>query len=383
MGCIDGGQGDLHPEKSYSLQAYFLTGSVMSKLFSPLAIKGVRFRNRIMVSPMCQYSSKDGFATDWHLVHLGSRAVGGAALIITEATAVSPEGRISPDDLGIWKDAHIEKLQQICSFISGQGCVPGIQLAHAGRKASTDVPWKGRGKVAIADGGWTAVAPSALPFSETYPMPVALDKAGIDKVIDDFRAAAERALRAGFKVIEVHAAHGYLVHQFFSPLSNRRRDEYGGSFENRTRLLFEIIAGVQTVWPADLPLFVRISATDWADGGWNADEAVALVGLLKDKGIDLVDVSSGGLAQHQKIPVGPAYQLPFASRIKKETGMLTGTVGLITDALQAETILVNGDADMIIMARELLRNPYFPLQAAHVLKAETVWPVQYERAKLS
>ncbi|MBO9566811.1 MAG: NADPH dehydrogenase NamA [Niastella sp.] len=354
----------------------------MAKLFSALDIKGVRFKNRIVVSPMCQYSSKDGFATDWHLVHLGSRAVGGAGLIITEATAVSPEGRISPDDLGIWKDEHIEKLQRITSFISEQGCVPGIQLAHAGRKASTDVPWKGRGKVDVAHGGWTVVAPSALSFSDSYPMPEALDKAGIQKVIADFKAAAVRALRAGFKVIEVHGAHGYLVHQFFSPLSNQRTDEYGGSFENRTRLLFEIIDGIQTVWPAELPLFVRISATDWVDGGWNADEAVALVRLLKEKGVDLIDVSSGGLSLHQHIPVGPAYQLPFSSRIKKETGIMTGTVGLITDALQAETILVNGDADMIIMARELLRNPYFPLQAAHTLKAEAKWPVQYERAKL-
>lgn len=330
---------------------------------------------------MCQYSSKDGFATDWHLVHLGSRAVGGAGLIITEATAVSPEGRISPEDLGIWKDEHIEKLQQITGFISGQGCVPGIQLAHAGRKASTDVPWKGRGKVDAAQGGWTTVAPSALPFSDTYPKPVALDKAGIEKVIADFTAAAARALRAGFKVVEVHAAHGYLVHQFLSPLSNQRTDDYGGSFENRTRLLFEIIAGIQTVWPSDLPLMVRISATDWVDGGWNPDESVALAKLLKDKGVDLVDVSSGGLSQHQQIPVGPAYQLPFASRIKRETGLLTGTVGLITHAQQAETILVNGDADMIIMARELLRNPYFPLQAAHALKDNISWPVQYERAR--
>lgn len=353
----------------------------MSKLFSPLTIKGTRFRNRIVVSPMCQYSSKDGFATDWHLVHLGSRAVGGAGLIITEATAVSPEGRISPEDLGIWKDEHIEKLQQITGFISGQGCVPGIQLAHAGRKASTDVPWKGRGKVDAAQGGWTTVAPSALPFSDTYPKPVALDKAGIEKVIADFTAAAARALRAGFKVVEVHAAHGYLVHQFLSPLSNQRTDDYGGSFENRTRLLFEIIAGIQTVWPSDLPLMVRISATDWVDGGWNPDESVALAKLLKDKGVDLVDVSSGGLSQHQQIPVGPAYQLPFASRIKRETGLLTGTVGLITHAQQAETILVNGDADMIIMARELLRNPYFPLQAAHALKDNISWPVQYERAR--
>lgn len=353
----------------------------MSTLFSPLTIKGIQFKNRIIVSPMCQYSSVDGFATDWHLVHLGSRAVGGAALIITEASAVSAEGRISPDDLGIWKDEHIEKLQQITSFITAQGCVPGMQLAHAGRKASTTPPWIGHQKVAIEDGGWIPVAPSAIPFSDTYPMPAALDQAGIRKIINDFTEAAKRALQAGFKVIEIHAAHGYLVHQFLSPLSNQRTDDYGGSFDNRIRLLLEIIASVQTVWPDDLPLFTRISATDWAAGGWNTDESVQLARILKEKGVDLIDVSSGGLAHHQKIPVGPAYQLPFASRIKKETGILTGTVGLITSATQAETILVNGDADMVIMAREILRNPYFPLQAAHELKDNLNWPVQYERAK--
>lgn len=353
----------------------------MSKLFSPVTIKSVQFKNRIIVSPMCQYSSVDGFASDWHLVHLGSRAVGGAGLIITEATGVSPEGRISSEDLGIWKDEHIEKLAQITAFISAQGCVPGVQLAHAGRKASTAVPWKGRAEVPQNQGGWQTVAPSAIPFSDTYPKPVALDLAGIDKVVSDFTAAARRALQAGFKVIEIHAAHGYLVHQFLSPLSNHRADEYGGSFENRIRLLLRIIASVQTVWPADLPIFARISATDWAEGGWNADESVRLAQILKEKGIDLIDVSTGGLAAHQQIPVGPAYQLPFASRIKRETGILTGTVGMITNSVQAETILVNGDADMIIMAREILRNPYFPLEAARDLKENVAWPVQYERAK--
>ncbi|WP_298739618.1 NADPH dehydrogenase NamA [uncultured Chitinophaga sp.] len=353
----------------------------MSQLFSPLTIKGLQFKNRIAVSPMCQYSSEDGFANDWHLVHLGSRAVGGAGLIITEAAAVSPEGRISPEDLGIWKDEHVEKLRQITSFISAQQCVPGIQLAHAGRKASTNAPWKGRGEVTVANGGWVTVAPSAIRFSDNYPLPEALTIEGIHKVIADFTAAAKRSLAAGFKVIEVHAAHGYLVHQFLSPLSNHRTDEYGGSFENRIRLLLEIIESVKTVWPQELPLFVRISATDWVDGGWNPDESVKLAHILKESGVDLVDVSSGGLSVQQHIPVGPAYQLPFASRIRKETGILTGTVGMITNATQAETILVNGDADMVIMARELLRNPYFPLQAAQELNDKISWPIQYERAK--
>jgi 2,4-dienoyl-CoA reductase-like NADH-dependent reductase (Old Yellow Enzyme family) len=330
---------------------------------------------------MCQYSSVDGFASDWHLVHLGSRAVGGAGLIISEATAVSPEGRISPRDLGIWKDGHLEKLQQITSFIAAQGTVPGIQLAHAGRKASTNVPWEGRGKVSVEEGGWQVVAPSAIAFTDNYPMPVALDEAGIQKVIKDFTAAAARALRAGFKVIEIHAAHGYLVHEFLSPVSNHRTDSYGGSFDNRIRLLLEIIAGVQSVWPQELPLFVRISATDWVEGGWNIEESVQLAHILKQKGVDLIDVSSGGLAHHQQITIGPGYQLPFASRIRKETGILTGTVGMITTAIQAETILINGDADMIIMAREMLRQPYFPLQAAHELKEKIEWPVQYERAR--
>jgi len=353
----------------------------MSQLFSTLTIRAIQFKNRITVSPMCQYSSADGFATDWHLVHLGSRATGGAGLIITEAAAVSPEGRISPHDLGIWKDEHIDKLLQITSFIAAQYCVPGIQLAHAGRKASTNVPWIGRGKVEDAHGGWTPVAPSAIPFTETYPMPAALSSNGIRKVIADFTAAAKRALQAGFKVIELHAAHGYLVHQFLSPLSNHRTDKYGGSFENRIRLLLEITDSVKTVWPDGLPLFVRISATDWVTGGWNLEESIQLAHILKDRGVDLLDVSSGGLSEHQHISVGPAYQLPFASRIRKETGILTGTVGMITNAIQAESILVNGDADMIFMAREILRNPYFPLAAAGELKEKINWPVQYERAK--
>jgi 2,4-dienoyl-CoA reductase-like NADH-dependent reductase (Old Yellow Enzyme family) len=359
----------------------FSISSIMSKLFTPLQIKSVQFRNRITVSPMCQYTAEDGFATDWHLVHLGSRAVGGAGFIISEAAAVSPEGRISPFDLGIWKDAHLEKLQQITAFISAQGTVPGIQLAHAGRKASTNVPWQGRGKIDVEQGGWTVVAPSAIAFSDNYPMPVALDEKGIQKVIDDFTVAAKRALQAGFKVIEIHSAHGYLLHQFLSPLSNHRTDTYGGGFENRIRLLLEVIAGVQTVWPADLPILVRISATDWVQGGWHLEESIKLARVLQEKGVDLIDVSSGGLSNLQHISTGPGYQLPFASRIKKETGMLTGAVGMITTSIQAETILVNGDADLIIMARELLRHPYFPLKAAHELNDDIKWPVQYERAK--
>ena len=353
----------------------------MSILFSPLTIKSITLKNRIIVSPMCQYSSVDGFASDWHLVHLGSRAVGGASTVISEATAIFPEGRISPDDLGIWKDEHIEKLAQITAFIKKQGCVPGIQLAHAGRKASTAAPWKGRGGVAEDEGGWVPVAPSALPFADHYPMPKAMDTAGIRKIISDFAAAAQRAQRAGFAVAEIHAAHGYLLHQFLSPLSNQRTDDYGGSFENRIRLLLEVIEAVKAVWPRELPLFVRISATDWAPGGWDADDSVRLAGILKAAGVDLIDVSTGGLASHQQIPVGPAYQLPFAARIKRETGILTSTVGLITHAVQAEAILANGDADMVMMARELLRNPYFPLQAAAELGEEVAWPVQYERAK--
>ena len=290
----------------------------MSKLFSPITIKGLTLKNRIVVSPMCQYSSEDGFATDWHLVHLGSRAVGGAALVIAEATGVSPEGRISPHDLGIYKDAHIEKLGQITAFIKQQGAVAGIQLAHAGRKASTQVPWIGREKVNVEDGGWQTVAPSPIAYSETYPYPVELYKAGIKKIIDDFTTAAERALKAGFEVLEIHAAHGYLLHQFLSPLTNHRTDEYGGSFENRCRLLTEVTQSILSILPRDLPLFVRITGNDWAEGGLKAEDGVKIAQTLKDLGADVMDVTTGGLVSQQRIPVGPAYQLPFASKMDSE-----------------------------------------------------------------
>lgn len=354
----------------------------MTKLFSPLTIKGITLKNRIVVSPMCQYSSIDGFATDWHLVHLGSRAVGGASLIILEATGVSPEGRISPQDLGLWKDEHIDKLSVITSFIKQQGSIAGIQLAHAGRKASTNAPWLGRGKVNPEDGGWLTVAPSAIPYSATYPETVELDKTGLQKVISDFVSAAEMAVKAGFEVIEIHASHGYLLHQFLSPLTNQRQDEYGGSFENRIRLLLDVISEVQKILPVELPLFVRIPGSDWAEGGWTTEDAVALAHVLKTKAVDVLDVTSGGLVEQQKIITGPAYQLPFASAVKKSTGMLTSTVGMITNATQAESILVNGGADLIMMAREFLRDPYFPLRAAHELNENISWPSQYERAKL-
>jgi 2,4-dienoyl-CoA reductase-like NADH-dependent reductase (Old Yellow Enzyme family) len=355
----------------------------MSTLFTPLTLRGLTLKNRIVVSPMCQYSAHDGFANDWHLVHLGSRAVGGAALLIQEATAVSPEGRITPEDLGIWKDEHIDFQKRINQFIEAQGCVPGVQLAHAGRKASTYTSWlgKGHGAVPEAEGGWQVVAPSASKFSDDYPQPVALDAAGIQKVIADFRSATERSLAAGFKVIEIHAAHGYLLHQFLSPLSNQRTDTYGGSFENRSRLLLEVVAAVRQVLPAELPLFVRISATDWTEGGWTADESVQLAGLLQNHGVDLVDASTGGNVPTAKIPVGPGYQVEFAERIKREAGLATGAVGLITTPEEAEKIVASGQADLVLLAREELRDPYFPLHAAHALGADVAWPVQYERAK--
>ena len=351
------------------------------KLFSPLRLRGLELKNRIVVSPMCEYSSQDGFSNDWHLVHLGSRAVGGASLIIFEATAVSPEARITPDDLGIWKDEHIEGLKRITSFLEAHGAVPGIQLAHAGRKASTYSPWTGEGAVPEDQDGWQTVAPSAVPFSSTYPLPVALDQAGIQKVVDDFRVATRRSLAAGFKVIEIHAAHGYLLHQFFSPLSNQRTDEYGGSFENRIRLLLEVTEAVRETLPADYPLLVRISATDWTEGGWTTEDSVALANILKTKGVDLIDTSTGGNVPNAQIPVGPSYQVEFAARIKQETGIPTGAVGIITTAQQAEDILVKGQADLIIMAREFLRDPYFPLHAAQDLGVDVEWPVQYQRAK--
>ncbi len=353
----------------------------MSKLFSPLTLRSITLKNRIAVSPMCQYSSVDGFASDWHLAHLGSRAVGGAGLVFTEAAAVSSEGRISPDDLGIWKDEHIEMLQRITSFITQQGAVPGIQLAHAGRKASHHSPWKGAHALNEKEGAWTTLAPSAMAYKQNEPLPVAMDKNAIDKLLHDFKAATKRALQAGFKIIELHAAHGYLFHEFLSPLSNHRNDEYGGSFDNRIRIVLETVAAIRSEWPADLPLFIRISASDWVPGGWTIDDSVQLATILKDKGVDLIDCSSGGNSTAQKITVTPLYQVPFAAQIKKQTDILTGAVGLITTAQQAETILQNEQADLIFLARQLLRDPYFPLHAAKELGVDVNWPVQYERGK--
>jgi len=355
----------------------------MSQLFSPLTIRDILLANRIVVSPMCQYSAHDGMAGDWHLVHLGSRAVGGAGLVFTEATAVSPEGRISPQDLGIWKDEHIDGLRRIVKFVRAQGSEIGMQLAHAGRKASVREPWNGNKLVPEHAGGWTVVAPSPMPFNEGYAQPVELTAEGIRKVVGDFKAAARRAMLAGFKVLEIHAAHGYLLHEFLSPLSNLRKDEYGGSFENRIRLLTEVVDAVRSGWPPGYPLFVRISATDWADGGWDIEEAVRLAGVLKERGVDLIDCSSGGLVPHQKIPAGPGYQVPFSQRIREASGILTGAVGIITDAIQAETILTTGQADLVILARQMLRDPYFPLHAADQLRHKDIhWPLQYERARL-
>lgn len=330
---------------------------------------------------MCQYSAKDGFANDWHLVHLGSRAVGGAGLIIMEANAVSPEGRITPGDLGIWSDEHVPGLQRIVDFVHLQGSVCGIQLAHAGRKASHSKPWQGGNQLLPEEGGWLSLAPSSVAFKDDESAPSAMDKADIRKVTEDFRAAAKRSLHAGFRVIEIHAAHGYLLHEFLSPHSNHRTDEYGGSFENRTRLLMEVIDAVQSVWPQDLPLFVRISATEWTPEGWSVDDSVKLAGRLKEKGIDLVDCSSGGNIYHARIPLAPGYQVHLAAAVRK-TGILTGAVGLITDAGQAVSILEEGQADLVFLARELLRNPYFPLVAAHELGVDVTWPDQYLRAKL-
>ena len=354
----------------------------MSRLFSPFPLRGVTLRNRIGVSPMCQYSSTDGFANDWHLVHLGQFAVGGASLVFTEATAVVPEGRISPQDLGIWNDAQLPMLERITRFIRAQGAVPGIQLAHAGRKSSTKRPWDGSGAVLPGDGGWADVmAPSAIPFAAGYPQPHALSIDGIDRVVRAFRDAAERAIAVGFEVLEVHAAHGYLLHEFLSPLSNQRTDQYGGSLENRTRLTLDVVAALRTVMPEAMPLVVRISATDWAEGGWTGDDSVQLAKWLKSAGVDLVDVSTGGLVGGVRIPVGPGYQAPFARQVREGAGIATASVGLITDAAQADAIVANGDADMVLLAREMLRQPHWPLLAAHALAADQPWPVQYERAR--
>ena len=351
-----------------------------TNLFTPLTVRDVTFRNRIAVSPMCQYSSVDGLATDWHLVHLGSRAVGGAGLVMTEAAAVEARGRISPADVGIWKDEHIAPLERIARFLREHGAVAGIQLAHAGRKASTRRPWEGGGSVPEAAGGWPTVAPSAVPFEPQDPAPIELSHAGIHSIVAAFVEAARRALRAGFQVVEIHGAHGYLVHEFLSPLSNRRTDEYGGPFENRIRFALEVTQAVRRAWPLDLPLFLRISATDWVEGGWTPDESVELARRVGPLGVDLVDCSSGGSAAHAKVPLAPGYQVPFAERIRREAGILTGAVGLITTPQQADEIIRSEKADLVLLAREFLRNPYFPLDAAQALGAEIDPPVQYARA---
>jgi 2,4-dienoyl-CoA reductase-like NADH-dependent reductase (Old Yellow Enzyme family) len=352
----------------------------MSDLFQPFVQRSLQLRNRLVVSPMCQYSSVDGMPDDWHLVHLGSRAVGGAAVVFTEATAVSPEGRISPQDAGIWNDRQAEAWSRVAHFVAAQGAIPAMQLAHAGRKASTYAPWRGSGEVPVADGGWPVVAPSVLAFDEAYPVPSALDDTGIAKVVADYRAAARRALDAGFRLIEIHAAHGYLLHEFLSPLSNQRDDAHGGSFDNRVRALHEVIAAVREVWPEALPLWLRISATDWAEGGWDIGQSVALAQGLAARGVDLVDVSSGGLVPRVEIPVGPGYQVHFAARIRREAGIATGAVGLITEPAQAQRIIAAGEADVVLLAREMLRDPYFPRLAGTALGAGIGPPDQYARA---
>lgn len=350
------------------------------KLFEPFAQRSLSLRNRIVVAPMCQYSATDGLPEHWHLVHLGSRAVGGAGAVIAEATAVSAIGRISPNDTGIWNDAQVEAWRPITRFIAAQGAIPGVQLAHAGRKASAHRPWDGGGALSAEQGAWPTVAPSALPFDAGWHTPQALDEDGIRQIVAEFRAAAQRALAAGFRLVELHAAHGYLLHQFLSPLSNRRIDGYGGSFEHRTRLVREVVAAVREVWPVELPLWLRISATDWADGGWQAEDSVRLAEQVKPLGVDLIDVSSGGLVPHVKIPLAPGYQVPFAAQIRHEAGIATGAVGLITESEQAEGILAGGAADVVLIARESLRDPYFPRRAAAELGAKIGAPAQYQRA---
>src|ERR1700744_5036449 len=355
----------------------------MAHLFDPLKIRGVELAHRIVVSPMCQYSCKDGFATDWHLVHLGSRAVGRAAAVIAEATGVTADARISPADLGIWKDAHIEPLRRVFSFIAAQGSVPGIQLAHAGRKASTNEPWNGGKPITPEQGGWTPIfAPSPIPFAEGYQTPKELSTTEIAGIVEAFAAAAGRAEAAGAQLIELHAAHGYLLHSFLSPLSNQRTDQYGGSFANRIRMLCEVVTAVRKVWPGESPLLVSISASDWTQGGWTIEESVELARTLKPLGVDLIDCSSGGNVQQAKIPLGPGYQVAFAAQVRRQADIPTAAVGMITDPAQADQIVRTGQADVVVMAREFLRDPYWPLTAAQALGQEIKWPLQYERAKL-
>ena len=352
----------------------------MAHLFDPFPVRGLTLANRIIVSPMCQYSSTDGFSTEWHLVHLGSRAVGGAALVFTEAAAVTANGRISPQDLGIWNDAHVDGLARIARFIHGQGAACGVQLAHAGRKASTSRPWDGIRGLAPPEGGWQPTAPSDIPFSPTYPLPRALRLDEIPLVVDAFRRAAQRARHAGFDVVEVHAAHGYLLHEFMSPLVNTRTDSYGGTFDNRIRLCLEVADAVRGVWPDDLPVFVRISATDWKEGGWDIEQSIELARRLRTCGVDLIDCSSAGAVPDASIPLAPGYQVPFAARIRREAGIATAAVGLITDARQADSIVRGGEADCVCLARQFLRDPYWPLHAAQELGQLVPWPAQYLRA---
>jgi len=354
----------------------------MSQLFSPLTLRSITFRNRIFVSPMCQYSSSDGLPNDWHLVHLGSRAVGGAGLVMVEASGIDPIGRISPDDSGLWSDAHAEAFMPITAFIKAQGAVPAIQLAHAGRKASTQLPWlKGSG-LADDSRGWAPIGPSAVAFADGYRVPRAMSLADIDMVVEQWVAATKRALAAGFEVVEIHAAHGYLLNEFLSPLSNQRTDEYGGSLENRMRFPLRVVEAVRQAWPAHLPLFIRISATDWAEGGWDLEQSIVFAKRVKELGVDLVDCSSGGNVAGAKIPLGPGYQVAFSREIRRQAAIATGAVGLITGAKQAEGILANGEADVVLLARQLLRDPYWPLHAARELDVEVEWPKQYLRARM-
>jgi 2,4-dienoyl-CoA reductase-like NADH-dependent reductase (Old Yellow Enzyme family) len=355
----------------------------MSMLFSPLRLRDVTFKNRVFVSPMCQYSSEDGLPTDWHLVHLGSRAVGGAALVMVEATAVSPEGRISPWDSGMWSDVHAAVFQRLVRFVKEQGSVPAIQLAHAGRKASTDRPWHGGKGVRPEDGGWQPIAPTAEAFAEGYPVPREMTKADVDAVVAQFRDAARRSLDAGFEVVEIHMAHGYLLHEFLSPLTNRRTDDYGSSLANRMRLPLRVARAVREVWPDRLPLFARLSCIDWVEGGWDLPQSIELSRRLKEAGVDLIDCSSGGIVPYAKIELGPGYQVPFAEAIRREAGLATGAVGMITEPRQAEQIVLTGQADAVLLARALLRDPYWPLHAAQELGTDLEWAVQYARAKVT
>jgi 2,4-dienoyl-CoA reductase-like NADH-dependent reductase (Old Yellow Enzyme family) len=368
--------------QTLSVAAFTIKKLLMAHLFDPLKLRGVEFANRIVVSPMCQYSCTEGLANDWHFVHLGSRAVGRAAAVIAEATAITADSRISPQDLGIWTDAHIEPLRRVFSFIAEQGSVPGIQLAHAGRKASTNQPWNGGKPISPTEGGWTPIfAPSALAFADGYQVPQALTLAEIGSIIGAFTAAARRAQAAGAKLIELHSAHGYLLHSFLSPLSNQRTDQYGGSFANRIRIVCEVVTAVRKVWPEQYPLWVRVSATDWTEGGWTPEESVELAKTLKSLGVDLIDCSSGGNVARAKIPVGPGYQVVFAEKIRREAGISTGAVGMITDPAQADQIIRSGQADVVILARQFLRDPYWPLLAAHALGQDIQWPLQYDRAR--